>query len=115
MHEGERLLADRVLDASYDAIRVRALVVPPLGTKVRVSMRMPGSRVWVDADGTVSRVIHGRRSGDDSASFAIHLRRMDGMQRLLLSTVAQMYPEAAGGRGDTRDYAKAIERIGTDD
>ncbi len=111
VRQGERLLSDTVLDASYDGLRVKTLTPPTIGEPVRVSLRMPGSRVWVEAEGTVTRVIEGRRSGDDGRSFAIRLRRMDGMQRLLLSTVAGLYPEARGGRGESRDYARAVERI----
>lgn len=114
VRQGERLLSDRVLDASYDGLRVRALDAPSFDEPVQISLRMPGSRVWVEAEGEVTRVIEGRRSGDDGKSFAIKLRRMDGMQRLLLQTVAGCYPEARGGRGDNRDYAKAVERIERD-
>lgn len=111
VRQGERLLSDQILDASYTGLRVRALAPPKLDEPVRVSLRVPGSRVWLEAEGTVTRLIEGRRSGDDGRSFAIRIRRMDGMQRLLLSTVAGFRPEARGGRGESRDYAKAVERI----
>lgn len=106
-----RLLADRTLDVSWSGLRVLALDEARLDERVRVTIRIPRSRTWIEADGRVERVLGGRREGDEGPALGISLRRMDGMLRLLLASVIERYPEAACGRGFERDYARAIARI----
>jgi hypothetical protein len=71
---------------------------------------VPGAGVWLEAEGTVARVLEGRRAGEAERSFAIRLSRMDGTQRQLLRAVAGLYPEARGGRGESRDPRGALAR-----
>ncbi|MBX3270132.1 MAG: PilZ domain-containing protein [Sandaracinaceae bacterium] len=108
----DRLLADETLDLSWSGLRARALGGARVGERVRVSVRVPGSRTWLDADGVVARTAPGRRAGERGETLAVALRRMDGMHRLLLATVVRRFPEVPPERGGTRDYARAIQRIG---
>ena len=110
----DRLLSDRTLDVSWSGLRASALKGARLGEPVRVSVRIPGSITWVDAEGVVTRVCPGRRAGDGGEAFGVRLRRMDGMLRLLLARVACRYPEIPAQRGGERDYARAVLRIASD-
>lgn len=107
----DRLISDQTLDVSWSGIRVSALQEARLGERVKVSVRVPGSITWLDADGEVTRLCVGRRFADGGATLGVRLRRMDGMLRLLLTTVARAYPMVAPQRGGSRDYARAVLRI----
>lgn len=66
-----RLVGDLVLDLSTTGMQVRARTRILSGEEVIVSFRPPRHNGWFDAQGTVSRVIHGRRPGDGGLSFGI--------------------------------------------
>jgi hypothetical protein len=66
-----RLIADRTLDISVDG-----LLLPmaddervAVGDSLIVSFPIPG--LWIDAEATVTRVVHGRRPGDDGAACGV--------------------------------------------
>ncbi len=113
--QGGRLLADRAVDLSYSGALVasdRDAAEPVrLGDRVRVSLRVPSSRVWIDADARVARIAHGRRGTGDPHGIGLELTRMDPMQRVLLASVIRSFPRAAPHRGATRDYASMVRRI----
>ena len=107
----DRLISDQALDVSWSGLRVSALQETRIGERVKVSLRIPGSITWLDADGEITRVSPGRRVADGGSTLGVRLHKMDGMLRLLLTTVARGYPAVAPQRGGTRDYARAVLRI----
>lgn len=107
----DRLIADETVDVSWSGLRVRALGQARVGDRVRVSLRVPSSITWLDADGVVARVCPGRRADDPGDTLGVTLTRMDGMHRLLLGMVLRTFPEVPPERGGRRDYAQAILRI----
>ncbi|MCA9609000.1 MAG: PilZ domain-containing protein [Myxococcales bacterium] len=109
--QDDRLIADETVDASWSGLLVRSLGRARVGEAVRVSIRVPGSRMWLEADGTVARVCPGRREGESGETLGVVLRKMDGMHRLLFATALRRHPEAPAARGGRRDYARAIQRI----
>ncbi len=108
-----RLLGDRTLDLSYDGARIAALGPARLGERVTMSIALPGTRIWFEAEGRVERIEEGRRRGDEGPALGIRVDRMDGMKRLLLATVLRHHPVMRHGRGDARDYAMSVARIAT--
>lgn len=112
---GGRLLADRTLDLSYLGARVTSdremHEKVELGDLVRVSLRIPSSSVWIDADARVTRLARGRRGSRDKQSIGLELTRMDPMQRVLLGSVIRTFPQVEADRGATRDYASMVRRI----
>ncbi len=107
----DRLIADETFDLSWSGVRARALAATRVGERVRVSIRIPGSTTWLDADGVVARVCPSRRAGDEPAAVGVRMDRMDGMLRLLLGTVLRHYPELRPARRRARDYARMVARI----
>ena len=100
-----RLLADRVVDLSASG----ALVAPAdpvlTGERVLVSFQLPHSLYWVDAEGTVTRVVHGRRPGEHTRAFAIELDGISGLTRYMIEHALGCLPPVppsyrAGRRGD---------------
>jgi len=66
-----KLIADRTLDISVDG-----LLLPMdddghvlTGDSLIISFPIPG--IWIDAEATVTRVVHGRRPGDDGAACGV--------------------------------------------
>jgi hypothetical protein len=109
-----RLLSDHTLDASYSGVGLAACGQAVVGERVELSIELPGSRVWVRGSGRIERVIAGRRAGDAGPAFGVRVDRMDGLSRILLSTVARSFPRVRGDRGAARDYAERIAQIARD-
>jgi hypothetical protein len=65
------IVGDLVLDLSTSGMRVRATRRVLTGEEVIVAFRPPRSNAWFDAQGIVTRVLHGRRPGDDGLSLGI--------------------------------------------
>jgi hypothetical protein len=66
-----KLIADRTLDISVDG-----LLLPMnddeqvlAGDSLIISFPIPG--IWIDAEATVTRIVHGRRPGDDGAACGV--------------------------------------------
>lgn len=108
-----RLVGDWLEDASYSGVRVRAATdAVRLGERVEVSLQIPGSKLWVHGAGKIQRAIAGRRAGDAGPALGVRLDKMDGLSRILLTSVASQMPLVPAARGGQRDYAEAVARIG---
>ena len=64
-----RLIADRLLDLSTDGLLLPLRRRVLTGESLIVSFSLPG--IWVDLEGTVARVVHGRRPGDDGLAAGV--------------------------------------------
>jgi hypothetical protein len=108
--DGMRLVGDRITDLSWDGafVATRGEVRP--GERLRLRIRIPESRVWVDARATVARVAQGRRA-EDVAGAGLRITSMDGMSRILLATILRTCPEPASTARPQRDYARMVARI----
>ena len=58
-----KLIADRTLDISVDGLLIPVQEDILTGETLIVAFPIPG--MWIDAECTVTRVVHGRRPGDD--------------------------------------------------
>lgn len=72
-----RLVGDLALDLSTRGMLVRARSRVLTGEELLVAFRPPRSNHWIDAQGTVARVVHGRRPGDTGLAFGIEFHGMD--------------------------------------
>lgn len=109
--EDGRLVGDTMLDVSYAGMRIAKVGRARVGEKVGLSLQLPGSRVWIEARGRIERVLEGRREGDPEPAIGVRIDAMNGMDRLMLATIARGCPEIRGTRGGRRDYAEMIARI----
>jgi PilZ domain len=92
-----RLVGDLALDLSTKGMLVRGCGVRLLtGEELLVAFRPPRSNVWIDAQATVARVIHGRRPGDPGLCFGIDFHGMDRQhEELLFEKLRGMSPPDA--------------------
>jgi hypothetical protein len=79
-----QLVGDLALDLSTKGMLVRACRRILTGEEVIVSFKPPRSNRWFDAQGTVARVLHGRRPGDYGLSFGIEFCHLSWEDELVL-------------------------------
>ena len=89
-----RLIADRVVDLSPTGALVGPADPALTGERIIVSFRIPRSAVWVDAEATITRVVHGRRPGEYSRSLAIEFDDLDALPRFMLAEALRDVPPA---------------------
>ena len=89
-----RLVADEIVELSDSGL----LVVPKLrvmtGESLIVSFMAPFTRMFLDAEGTVARVIHGRRLGDEGPRLGVELAGMETLARTILRAQLSALPPA---------------------
>ncbi len=91
-----RLVGDLALDLSTNGMLVRARERVLTGEEVFVAFKPPRSNRWMDAQGIVTRVVHGRRPGDTGLSFGIEFYSIEQQyQELLFEKLRGMHaPDA---------------------
>lgn len=87
-----RLVARRTLDLSESGLLVDPIARVLTGEPVLVSFMAPFSRIWVDAEATVARVVHGRRNGDRGMALGLSFDAIDEVARALLRRALRDIP-----------------------
>ena len=105
-----RLLADRVVDLSSTGALVGPADPALTGERILVSFRIPRSSVWVDAEATVTRVVHGRRPGEYSRSLAIEFDDLDALPRFMLKEALRSVPPAPPKSSPGRRSSQSLVR-----
>ncbi len=107
-----RLIADQIENLSSRGMLVSPSDPVLTGEKLIVSFKAPLSRRWVDAECTVSRVVHGRRPGEFKRSLGLVFDHIDSFSRRLLEANLPWWPVSPPGcRPGRRDSADAIHRL----
>ena len=106
------LIADRVVDLSATGALVGPADPALTGERILVSFRIPRSTVWVDAEATVTRVVHGRRPGEFSRSLAIEFDDLEALPRFMLQEALRIVPPApprsAHGRRSSQSLVRGL-------
>lgn len=79
-----KLVSDEILEVSEGGLLVRPSVRILTGEDVLVSFMAPFSRTFIDAEGSVARILHGRRMGDPGPALGIAFSDIDEVSRALL-------------------------------
>jgi len=107
-----RLIADRVVDLSASGALVGPADPALTGERIIVSFRIPRSTVWVDAEATITRVVHGRRPGEYSRSLAIAFDDLEALPRFMLEQALRVVPPAppksAPGRRSSASLVRGL-------
>jgi hypothetical protein len=89
-----KLVSDQIVELSDSGM----LVVPKLrvmtGESLLVSFMAPYTRLFLDAEAVVSRVVHGRRLGDEGPGLGLELSGMDQLSRTILRAQLDSLPPA---------------------
>lgn len=105
---GFRLLGRAALDMSTTGMRFAALDDCLTGEPVVLTFRA-GER-WIDTEGYVARVVHGRRTEDCGPSIAVQFASLSEDITLLRKHLLKC-PPAMGKRAPRIDYAASVRRI----
>ena len=106
-----RLLGERAIDVSSRGLLVETDEEVTLGEPVIVALRAPGTRLWLDAEGTVCRFVAGRRRADLGRCVGVKLRGFDRVSKILLTETLRGLPPPVPARAFRRDYARAVAAI----
>ncbi|HOU90061.1 MAG TPA: PilZ domain-containing protein [Polyangiaceae bacterium] len=107
-----RLVADEIADLSVTGM----LVVPAdpvlTGERLIVSFQTPVWGIWIDAEATVARVVHGRRPGEFSRALGLRFDGIDPWARYVIERNLRGLPPIPPGSWRHRgDSALAVERL----
>lgn len=106
------LIADRVVDLSESGALVGPADPALTGERIIVSFRIPRSTVWVDAEATITRVVHGRRPGEYSRALAIEFDDLEALPRFMLQEALRVAPPAppksAPGRRSSQSLVRGL-------
>jgi hypothetical protein len=106
-----RLVADRIVDLSLSGLKVMPADPALTGERLLVSFRLPRSRIWVDVEATVSRVVHGRRPGEYTRGLGLEFEGLEGISRLMLKRLLGMAPPAPPGQRPGRRSTVSIRDL----
>jgi hypothetical protein len=93
-----KLVARRTLDVSEVGMLVKPIARVLTGESLIVSFMAPYSRLFIDAEATVARVVHGRRFGDRGMALGLWFDHLDAAARALLRRQLEDVPTAAPSR-----------------
>jgi hypothetical protein len=106
-----RLIADRLENLSVSGLAVSPAEPVLTGEKLIVSFRLPRAGVWVDAEARVTRVIHGRRPGDEGRALGLSFESVDEVAQRAIEAELSLTPIAPPGRSLRDDHAQRITRV----
>jgi hypothetical protein len=92
-----KLISDRTLDVSVDGMLLPVKEEILTGEPLIVSFPIPG--IWIDAEASVSRVIHNRRPGDDGLAIGITFDVISPTARAALAAYLHGRPPPLPRRG----------------
>jgi hypothetical protein len=106
-----RLIADRLENLSLSGLEVSPAEPVLTGEKLIVSFRLPREGVWVDAEARVTRVIHGRRPGDEGRSLGLAFEAVDEHTQRAIEKELSNTPVAPPGRSMRDEHSQRITRV----
>ncbi|MFO0588721.1 MAG: PilZ domain-containing protein [Polyangiaceae bacterium] len=109
--EGFRLLGVRAVDLSPRGMLLSSNRSATVGEELIVTLRVPGTRVWIDTLATVVRVVHGRRAGDRGPAIALTWAPLPTEEDRLLRSALGVFPPILPARTPRVDYAATAALI----
>jgi hypothetical protein len=106
-----RLVADRIENLSQTGLSVSPAEPVLTGETLIVSFRLPRERVWIDAQACVTRVIHGRRSGEDQRALGLVFEEIGEEQRCAIARELAAVPPAPPGRALRGEPSDRLTRV----
>jgi PilZ domain len=113
-----RLVGDRTLDLSPQGMLLLSDERLEHGTELVVSFQATELPIWFDTLATVTRVVEGRRPGDDGRAFGVHFETLPAVSRLILRGHLRRHPSPPPRRerpvdlvSPDPDYATLVRAI----
>lgn len=109
-----RLVGVRARDISTRGMLVETPDAFEVGASLIVSMRLPRTQIWIDAEAVIARHLRGRRLGDRAPGVGIRFTRLDTLDRVMLATSLIGLPPPVPTRSLRKDYARTVWRIASE-
>lgn len=106
-----RLVSDRTVDVSPDGMFVATDTELEVGEDLIVSFRATELDLWFDTEARVTRVVHGRRTGDEGRGVALRFSTLTNVKRLILRGHLRRVPPPLPRREQRIDWAATVRRI----
>lgn len=108
--DGFRLLGEETLDLSEEGMLIGSTAKVVVGESVILSVQMPGGSSWIDAEGTVQRVLW---RGIQRRAIGVEFKTLSSIDRaLLIGGLYRVAPALAWQpRARRRDYASALIQL----
>jgi hypothetical protein len=87
-----RLVGDRTLDLSPQGMLLLSDERLDFGTELVVSFQATELPIWFDTLASVTRVVEGRRPGDDGRAIGVHFETLPAVSRLILRGHLRRHP-----------------------
>lgn len=100
-----------MIDLSTEGLQVIADGHVTVGESVEVFFRVPYSGIYVLAEGSVARVIRGKRAGDEGPAYGIKLAPLHEDAQRALSAASLRFPPTLPWRPRRVDYAATVRNI----
>lgn len=108
---GFELLGERAVDLSLHGMLLSSRRSARIGEEVIVTLRVPGTRQWIDTLATVVRVVHGRRAGDRGPAIGLAFDPLAPEDERLLRNSLGVFPPILPARTPRVDYAATAALI----
>lgn len=106
-----RLIADRIEDLSLTGLAVSPAEAVLTGEKLIVSFRLPHVGMWIDVEARVTRVIHGRRPGEDQRALGLEFEELPAPLKSAIAGELRSVPPAPPGRSNRDEHGARITRV----
>lgn len=106
-----KLLSEQAVDLSIGGMLILTDERVLTGEDVIISLRAPGIGSWFDAQGTIARVVHGRRPSDFGRALGVRFHGLDMVSRSYLRAGLRSLPPAIPAREPRIDYAASVSNI----
>ncbi len=106
-----RLVGERTLDVSSGGLLVRSHAEVKIGDNVIVAFQATPLGLWFESQAKVTRIIKGRRPGDNGRAFGVRFTDMSSISRLILRGHLKRVPPPVPKRPRRIDYAASIKQI----
>jgi hypothetical protein len=106
-----QLLGEATMDLSIDGMLVRSDADAAPGDHVVITFQATPLGLWFDAEGTVTRIVKGRRPGDNGRALGVKFHNMSYLSRLLLRGHLRRQPPPLPKRTVRVDWAESVRQI----
>jgi len=106
-----RLVGERTLDVSSEGLLIRSDADVAIGDSVLVAFQATPLGLWFESEAKVTRIVRGRRPGDQGRALGLRFTDMNAISRLILRGHLRRVPPPVPKRARRIDYAATIHRI----
>ena len=103
-----RLIASQGIDVSSTGMLVATDEAVLTGEPLIIAFRLPRTARWFDAQGSIARVVHGRRPGDGGRRLGLEFDELDAEAKWLLARALRDVPPPVPKRERRVDYAASV-------